>query len=198
MSREELPYSKACELEDFADPELAAVLRDVYAPEAESSAAWPAGAEHRKHWEVAMSVRALRDFGALQPGAEILGVGAGSEITGFYLTRHARRVVVTDLYLSPGEEWKTVAHPLMMVAPERLSPIAFERERLEVLHMDGRWLRFPDGSFDGIFSSGSIEHFGGFEDIAAAAFEMGRVLKPGGVLSLSTELLLEGPPGSIG
>ena len=192
-----LPYNKACGLEDFADPELVAVLRDVYGYEAERSASYPAGAERRKHWEVAMSVRALRDFGALRPDAEILGVGAGSETTVFHLTRHARRVVATDLYLAPGV-WEREAHPLMMIAPERLSPVPFERERLEVLHMDGRWLRFPDASFDGIFSSGSIEHFGDLEDIAAAAYEMGRVLKPGGILTLSTELLLEGPPGAIG
>jgi SAM-dependent methyltransferase len=193
-----LPYNKACGLEDFADPELVAVLRDIYAHEAGRSGVYPAGAEHRKPWEVAMSVRALRDFGALRPDADILGVGAGSEITVFYLTRQARRVVVTDLYLAPGKEWEKVAPPLMMIAPERLSPIPFERERLEVLHMDGRWLRFPDDSFDGIFSSGSIEHFGDFEDIAAAACEMARVLKPGGVLTLSTELLLEGPAGANG
>ena len=190
-----LPYNKACGLEDFADPELAAVLREVYSyPGAQETGP---GAERRKQWEVAMSVRALRDFGALRPDAEILGVGAGTETTVFYLTRHARRVIATDLYLAPGD-WEREAHPLMVVAPERLAPMPFERDRLVVQHMDGRWLRFPDDSFDGIFSSGSIEHFGGFEDIAAAACEMGRVLKPGGVLTLSTEFLLEGPPGSAG
>lgn len=192
-----LSYNKACGLEDFAALELVPVLREVYAHDAERSAAWPAGAELRKQWEVAMSVRALRDFGALRPDADILGVGAGSEMTVFYLTRHARRVVATDLYLSPGV-WEREAHPLMLIAPERLSRIPFERERLETLHMDGRWLRFPDDSFDGIFSSGSIEHFGDFEDIAAGACELGRVLKPGGILTLATELLLDGPPGSIG
>lgn len=197
VSGRRVAYNKACELEDFGDPGLVAVLRDIYGYEVERSAGYPAGAERRKHWEVAMSVRALRDFGALRPDAEILGVGAGSEATVFYLTRHARRVVATDLYLAPGD-WEREAHPLMLFAPERLSLVPFARERLEVLHMDGRWLRFPDDSFDGIFSSGSIEHFGDFEDMAAAAYEMGRVLKPGGVLSLSTELLLEGPPGSIG
>lgn len=193
--RKRLPYNKACSLEDFADPEMVAVLREVYAHE--TSPGYPAGAERRKHWEVAMSVRALRDFGALRPDAELLGVGAGTEITVFYLTHHARRVIATDLYLAPGE-WEREAHPLMMVAPERLAPIPFERDRLIVQHMDGRWLRFPDNSFDGIFSSGSIEHFGDFEDIAASAYEMGRVLKPGGVLTLATELLLQGPPGSVG
>lgn len=193
--RKRLPYNKACGMEDFSDPELVAVLRDVYS--SRSAHETGPGAERRKYWEVAMSVRALRDFGALRPDAEILGVGAGTETTVFYLTRHARRVVATDLYLAAGD-WEREAHPLMLVAPERLAPMPFERDRLIVQHMDGRWLRFPDDSFDGIFSSGSIEHFGGFEDIAAAASEMGRVLKPGGVLTLATELLLEGPPGSAG
>lgn len=193
--RKRLPYNKSCGLDDFADPELVSVLREVYAHE--TSPGYPAGAERRKHWEVAMSVRALRDFGALRPDAELLGVGAGTETTVFYLTRHARRVIATDLYLAPGD-WEREAHPLMMVAPERLAPMPFERDRLIVQHMDGRWLRYPDNSFDGIFSSGSIEHFGGFEDIAASAYEMGRVLKPGGVLTLATEFLLQGPPGSMG
>lgn len=190
-------YNKACGLEDFADPELSALLREIYPDEVERSPGFPAGTERRKDWEVAMCVRALRDFGALRRDAEILGVGAGTERTVFLLTRHARRVVATDLYLAPGD-WEREAHPLMLVAPERISPVPFERERLVVQHMDGRWLRFPDDSFDGIFSSGSIEHFGGLDEIAAAAYEMGRVLKPGGVLTLSTELLLDGPPGSIG
>src|SRR5206468_9641770 len=45
----------------------------------------------------------------------------------------------------------------------------------------------------GIFSSSSIEHFGEYEDIANAAYEMGRVLKVGGVLTLSTEYLIDDP-----
>ncbi len=63
-------------------------------------------------------------------------------------------------------------------------------------HIDGRWLRFPDETFDGIYSSGSIEHFGGLDFVANAAFEMGRVLKPGGVLTLSTEFKIAGPPAA--
>src|SRR5262249_11399038 len=43
-----------------------------------------------------------------------------------------------------------------------------------------------------------IEHFGELADVAHGAYEMGRVLKPGGILSLSTELRLSGPEGGIG
>ena len=69
---------------------------------------------------------------------------------------------------------------------------AFNRKRIVVQHMDGRRLNYPDNSFDGIFSSGSIEHFGGWSDIATAAREIGRVLKPGGIASISTEFKLSG------
>jgi SAM-dependent methyltransferase len=65
--------------------------------------------------------------------------------------------------------------------------------------MDALDLRYEDGSFDGVFSSSSIEHFGTPADVHRALAEIHRVLKPGGVLSLSTEFRLGGPgPGLPG
>jgi SAM-dependent methyltransferase len=66
--------------------------------------------------------------------------------------------------------------------------------------MDAMDRRYEDASFDGIFSSGSIEHFGELEDIRRSVAEMHRVLKPGGVAALATEFRLEGPermPGTV-
>jgi SAM-dependent methyltransferase len=193
-----LGFNKACELEDFSDPEMIGVLnevcgykRSVLGPE------FPKGAEHRKDWEVAMAVRSLRAFGALKPDAEVLGVAAGAEDTIFHLTRHVGRVFATDMYLNPGL-WQPLAPLAMLMEPAEYAPGGVDVERLVVQHMDGRKLRYLDNTFDGIFSSGSIEHFGAFTDIAAAAYEMGRVLKPGGVLALSTELCISGPPGGKG
>lgn len=48
--------------------------------------------------------------------------------------------------------------------------------RIEVMDMHA--LKFPDGSFDGVFSSHSFEHA---RDPARVAWEIRRVLKPGGV-----------------
>lgn len=193
-----LPLSKLCEIEDFATPELATVIRDVSGYKLPNFASdFPMGAEHRKDWEVAMAVRALRHFGALRPDATILGVAAGTEDTVFYLAGHVRQVFATDRYLSSGP-WQPVAPIAMLLEPSAVAPTDFDPDRLVVQHMDGRRLFYPAGTFDGIFSSGSIEHFGDFHDVAAAAYEMGRVLKPGGVLSLSTEFKLAGPPGGIG
>jgi SAM-dependent methyltransferase len=191
-------HNKACEIEDFRDPELAALIRDVFPHlAAASGASFPAGSENRKHWEIAMSVRVLRHLGVLRPDATVLGVGAGCELTNFYLTRQVARVVATDLYLDPGI-WDKEATALMLTRPEALCPYPFARSKLTVQHMDGRVLDYPDGCFAGVFSSGSIEHFGDLPDVAAAAFEIGRVLEPGGVATLSTELLIAGPPGAWG
>ncbi|MFN2592305.1 MAG: methyltransferase domain-containing protein, partial [Candidatus Dormibacteria bacterium] len=191
-------FNKACELEDFADPELANIIRDINGHEiALLPDEFPGGQEHRKDWEMAMAVRALREFGALGPESVLLGVAAGSEHTLFYLTRHARQVFATDRYYAPSE-WGPDAPTSMLLEPELCAPFAIDRNRLVVQHMDARDLRYPDETFDGIFSSGSIEHVGELMDVAHAAFEMGRVLKPGGILSLSTEFLLAGPPGGLG
>jgi glycosyltransferase involved in cell wall biosynthesis len=187
-------HNRACTLKDFAQPALRDVLRDVFADEAaRHGEGFPAGREWRKQWEVAMAVRALEAGGVLHAEAHLLGVGAGIEVTSYYLARRAGRVIATDLYVQPGA-WQADAPPAMLHAPERFAPFDYPRERLRALPMDGRRLAFADESFDGIFSSSSIEHFGGYDDVAESAYEMGRVLRPGGVLTLSTELEIYGPP----
>ena len=191
-------FNKTCELEDFADPELREIIREVFSYEIPKfTPDFPRGVEYRKYWEVAMTVRALRHFGLLRRGARILGVGAGTEVTSFYLTRHVGEVVATDIYEASGH-WISYAPRDMLTRPEQFAPCDFERERLTVLHMNGCDLRFPDDTFDGIYSSGSIEHFGTLQDIATSAYEMGRVLKPGGILTLSTEFAIDGPPDGDG
>ncbi|HWW94712.1 MAG TPA: FkbM family methyltransferase [Vicinamibacteria bacterium] len=196
MSRR-LGFNKACEIEDFADPELASFIRDVCRHKLVRFPSLPDGVEHSKDWEEAMAIRALREFGALRPDSRILGVAAGKEDTLFYLTRHVQQVFATDLYLWSGD-WSSTSPLSMLVQPELAAPYACDPNRLVVQHMDARSLRFPDNTFDGIFSSCAIEHFGDLQDIASAAYEMGRVLKPGGLLAISTTIKLGGPPGGIG
>jgi SAM-dependent methyltransferase len=196
MSSRSLSYCKLCELEDFRDPELSALIRDM-APEPHGPD-YPEGEEHRKPWEVAMTARALRDFGALRPDAEILGVGAGREATVFWLTRHVKRVFATDLYLNEDSWSATDSGALMLLAPEKATQMDWNPRRLVVQHMDGRNLRYEDDSFDGVFSSGSIEHFGTLDEIRESVEEIYRVLKPGGVAALATEFRLDGPPGMPG
>ncbi|HEX3561217.1 MAG TPA: class I SAM-dependent methyltransferase [Solirubrobacterales bacterium] len=195
-SASRLGYCKLCELEDFRDPDLRELIRDMSGVGPERPG-YPDGEEHRKPWEIAMTARALRDFGALREDAEILGVGAGTEATIFWLTRHVKRVFATDLYLTEDSWSELDSGAGMLHAPEQETTLDWNPRRLVVQHMDALDLAYEDDSFDGIFSSGSIEHFGGLDNIRKSVEEMYRVVRPGGVVALATEFRLGGPSPGI-
>lgn len=91
-------------------------------------------------------------------GLRILDVGAGTGATSKALERYGR-VLAVD------------------ASPEAVT-IARQRG-LDVARMDARKLAFPDAVFDLVVALDVIEHL---QDDAAAAGELRRVLKPGGVL----------------
>jgi SAM-dependent methyltransferase len=193
-----LGYNRTCNLEDFADPGLRRLIREIFADElALFPADYPDGVADSKQWEIAMAVRALRDHGCLTRQSRILGVGAGTELTSFYLTRHVGEVVATDIY-GDAHVWADVAPRAFLVDPSRFATIEYEKGRLIPLHMDGRALTFRSNSFDGVYSSGSIEHFGSLENVANSAYEIGRVLRPGGIATIATEFKVAGPPEGDG
>lgn len=59
--------------------------------------------------------------------------------------------------------------------------------------MDMRTIDFPDNHFDFAYSSSAVEHIGGWEDFAQHLSEVRRVLKPGGVYVMTTDISF-GPP----
>jgi SAM-dependent methyltransferase len=195
VSDRRLGHCKLCELADFSDPELRELIRDVFSSDREYFAEpeFPAGREYRKYWEVAMTLRAFGALGALRKDTEVLGVGAGHEATIYWLTRHVGRVVATDLYAEEDVWSETDSGADMLTDPGRYWDGPWNAERLEVRNMSGLDLQFEDESFDAIFSSSSIEHFGDFGDVRRSVEEIYRVLRPGGVVALATEFRLEGP-----
>ena len=184
-------YNKLCEFEDFGDETLRRWMRAISPRDADALPGFPVGREHRKYWEYAQAARTLTDFGAIHPEAEILGVAAGTEATIFWATNHVRRVFATDLYLDAGT-WETDAPRSMLLTPGEHAPGPWDERRLVVQHMNALELRFEDDSFDGVFSSSSLEHFGDWDHVRLALSEMWRVLKPGGVATISTEFRLRG------
>jgi SAM-dependent methyltransferase len=154
---------------------------------------FPDGREYRKYWEVAMTARAFRDHRVLGDEAQVLGVGAGHEATIYWLTRQVGQVVATDLYEADDAWSETDSSTEMLTDPGKFWDGPWDPTRLEVKNMDALALDFPDDSFDGVFSSSSIEHFGGFAEIRRSIEEIYRVLKPGGVAALATEFMIEGP-----
>jgi len=190
--------SKVCELEDFADPRLVTVMHEVFSHElVRFGVEFPRGYEWRKYWEVAMAVLTFAECGLLDGRRDLLGVGAGNEPTIFHLTKCARRVLATDLYLDDG--WEESANASMLTSPAQHWPFAWAPERLAVRHMDALALDLDDETVGGVFSSSSVEHFGDHTAVSRSLDEIFRVLEPGGVASISSEFRLAGDaPGVPG
>lgn len=181
-------YAKLCERRDFDDPELIEAIVALV-PERD-----PHRHVERKVWEFAMVMLFLRDTGHLDQRSRVLSVGAGDERVLFWLTNHVGRMVATDIY-GEGPFADREALETMLTDPASHAPAyPWRPERLEVLHMDGRELRFPEATFDAVFTVSSIEHFGSPAGIARAAAELGRVLRPGGHALMVTECLLRHDP----
>ena len=198
----EIAYNTALNIEHFRNPAFKSLLREIFHHLALNYVDYPTGNEVAKVWEVVQAVRGLRDFGALNRQSDVLGVAAGHEHTVFYLTNYVARVFATDLYFG-NEDWNE-AKTAMLVSPESFTVphMVWDPRRLVVQHMDALNLRYDDSSFSGIFSCGSLEHFGTLQNVARAVSEMARVLKPGGILTLSTEYRISGPdtfgyPGTL-
>jgi ubiquinone/menaquinone biosynthesis C-methylase UbiE len=180
-------FAKLCDVRDFEDADVLRVLRDIL-PERD-----PLAHVERKVWEFAMLALFLEETGRLHDGTAALAVGAGDERMVFWLANHVGRVVATDIY-GQGEFAEREAEETMLTDPAAHAPFPYREERLEVLYADGRELPFPDGAFDVVFSLSSIEHFGGPRDVARAASEIGRVLKPGGHALVATECFVRLDP----
>lgn len=150
---------------------------------------------HRKPYEFAQLIYGCQRLGALRDDSDILSVGAGHELVLYWLANQAKRVVATDMYEGV---WQDVqgreGDPDVLLKPEDYAPFPYRQDHLVFMKMDGRQLAFQDHTFDVAYSLSSIEHFGGLEGAAATVREMGRVLKPGGILALATEYVLNGPP----
>jgi SAM-dependent methyltransferase len=179
-------YVKRCDPADFEDPRVLEVLADIL-PERD-----PRAFVERKAWEFAMLALYLEDVGRLGDETEALAVGAGDERIVFWLANRLKRVVATDIYGEGGFAGNE-ADDSMLTDPASHAPFPYREDRLEVLRMDGRHLEFADASFDVVFSVSSIEHFGGGADVARAAREMARVLRPGGHAVVITEGYIHKP-----
>src|ERR1700737_4564201 len=103
------------------------------------------------------------------------------------------RMVATDIY-GEGGFAEHEADASMLTNPDAYAPYPYRREHLEVRSMNALALEFPDDSFDVVFSLSSIEHFGKPAQVARAAREMARVLRPGGHLVIVTECLIRSHP----
>ncbi len=181
-SRFKRRLNKLCDVADWRGKEWDILLNHV-----------GRGVGARKAWEWTHGLYGLQQLGVLNENTTALGVGAGTEAVLYYMTNHMRQVVATDIY-GIGNFANHEASASMLDKPEAFAPFPYHQERLVTRYMDGRKLEFNDGSFDVAFSFSSIEHFGGHAAATQSMQEITRVLRPGGVAIIATELILNGIP----
>lgn len=176
-----LPLNKVCRVTDGGNPLWRRGYEDL---------GFPASPErfHRKIWEFNQALYGLRRLRRLAPAATALGIGCGHEELMYFLANRIARVVATDLYeggfLGGEGEADVLQHPA------KYAPFRFREDHLEVRQMNALALQFEAGSLDFVFCLSSLEHFGSEADKLTALREMQRVLKPGGVAVLTTEVVL--------
>lgn len=177
----DLPLNKVCRVADGGNR----LWRRGY-----DDLGFPASPEvfHRKIWEFNQALYGLRSLRRLAPDATALGIGCGHEELMYFLANRIGKVVATDLYEGAYLGGESAAD--VLAHPAKYAPFHFREDRLEVRQMNALTLQFDAGSFDFAFCLSSLEHFGSEADKLTALREMHRVLKPGGVAVLTTEVVL--------
>ncbi|MCP2605286.1 class I SAM-dependent methyltransferase, partial [Candidatus Aminicenantes bacterium AH-873-B07] len=143
---------------------------------------------HRKIWEYIQIIFCLKQLNFLTPQSVCLAVGAGRGPLLYYLTYKVKKIYGIDLYEGTffgGEDESDIP-----TSTEKYAPFPYIKNKLLLIRMNALYLEFPDNFFDFIFSASSIEHFGNKKEILKSLKEMHRVLKPGGVAVITTELKL--------
>ncbi len=176
-----LPLNKVCDRLDWEHPDWRQALEDL-------GYAYDPARLHRKHWEFAQAVYGLRRLRCLASDAAALGLACGHEPIIFFLAGRLRKVIATDLYA--GEFSQREADPRMLRDPDAFAALPYPRERLEARRMDATRIDYPEASFDIVFSFSSLEHFGSRRTQRRTLVEIGRVLRPGGVAVITTEIIL--------
>jgi len=183
--------TQLCELANPAkwdNPEWAGMLRSIGLEDDKQSM-------HRKAYEFTQLAYGLKKLGHLDDQTRIVSVGAGHEAILYWLANHVRQVIATDMYEGVWQNVQSREGDAGVIhAPREYAPFPYREDRLVFLQMDAMRLGIRTGVMDVAYSLSSIEHFGGVDGAARAIDEMARVVRPGGIVAIATEYVIDGPP----
>lgn len=171
---------KLCDAADWADPRLLAVAREAYRLQPRIVP---------RMWEFTMAYLALARAGMLDGDKQGLTFGSGQEPLIFAAASRAASLLVTDLY-TEDSSWDIARTDSPKDFVLRAAPPGFDASNLEVRSMDMRRVDVPDASIDFCYSISAFEHIGDDPDFLQHLREVRRVLRPGGVYVMTTEVRL--------
>jgi len=178
-----VPFNKIANVSDIYNKEWSNAIKElspIFSMNKESF--------HRKTWEFNHIIYILKKSGYLYQKNKGLAIGAGREQILYYLAHKIEKITGIDLF--EGNYIGGEDEPDIPKNPKRYASFIYPDTNLDVIKMDALNLEFEDNSFDFIFSASSIEHFGSKKDILKSIKEMYRVLKPGGITVITTEIKL--------
>lgn len=146
---------------------------------------------HRKIFEWVQMLYGMQVLDCLHESTRCLGVASGHEAPLYWLANRVGEVVGTDLFEGGwAEHMAREGDPDVIDNPSKYAPFSYREDRLRFMKMNALELGFEDDRFDLVFSLSSIEHFGGNDAAAESMREMARVCRPGGLVVVATELIL--------
>lgn len=176
------PVSQLCTHRQFQEPAFAHWTAQMRTPMR----------AHRKYWEFAYILEALRQHGMLQPGRRGLGFGTGKEPLPAVMAGHGVEVLATDLEAGDAavRGWASTKQHAAMLGDLNDRGICEAGEfarlvRLEASDMNAISPQYRD--FDFCWSSCALEHLGSIDAGLRFIGNSLRTLKPGGIAVHTTE-----------
>ncbi len=177
--------NKLFDYADFDDVDLVEIRKEIN----------ETNSYERKSWEFTIMSYGLYKYCPVDSIA--LGLGCLKESLIYLYANKFKHTYATDVaYYIETEPCVPWGGERYTIDEMYESNIPYDRDKLTVLYMDMTKLAFPDDMFDVVWSSSSVEHVGGLKEVFTCFEEVQRVLKPGGIFSITTEWNLNYPDSS--
>lgn len=141
----------------------------------------------RKNWEYCFIVNAIESYAAIGPGTRGLAFGCGMEFISSVMAAHGSDILATD-YVEQSHNWQAKGRDDLYSAAH-IDRASFD-ERVRFQHLDMNDIDPSVTGFDYLWSTGSLEHIGGYGKGLAFVENAMSCLKPGGIAVHTTEFTL--------
>lgn len=144
----------------------------------------------RKAWEYAFILNAINVYANTGPGTRGLAFGCGKELAVSILAADGAEILATDYVadMSESKGWEARGLDDLFFA-EHIDRNTFDN-RVRFQHLDMNQIDPDLGDFDFCWSTGSLEHIGGYTNGLAFVENAMECLKPGGIAVHTTEFTL--------